>query len=56
VEEALVAAADEGRVGWVAPRPPGRVATVCAPIADTASRTRWVCLVTAKNVPSVERR
>jgi hypothetical protein len=54
VEAALVAAADEGQDGWAAPRLLGRVAPVCALVADTASRIRSVCLVTGKSVPGVE--
>lgn len=54
MEAALVAAADEGQDGWAAPRLLGRVAPVCALVADTASRIRSVCLVTGKSVPGVE--
>lgn len=53
---ALGAAADAGRAGWVALRPPGRAVTVSAPTAGTGSRTEWVCLVTRRSAPSAARR
>ena len=39
VAVALAVAVDVGQDGWVAPLPPGRVATVSAQAAGTASRT-----------------
>jgi len=53
---ALAVAADAGRAGWVALRPPGRAVTVSAPTAGTGSRTEWVCLVTRRSAPSAARR
>ena len=55
-EAALDAAADVGPVAWAATRPPGRAATVFAPVAGTGCRTLPVNLVTRKSVPSVARR
>ena len=56
VEEDEVAApdvaADEGRAGWVAPRPPDRVVTVSAPTAGTKRHTRSASLVTRRGAPS----
>jgi len=52
----LAVAADAGRAGWVALRPPGRVATVFAPTAGTVSRTPLDSLVTRGNAPSAARR
>ncbi len=52
---ALVAAADEDPVVWVAPRPPDRAATASAPVVGTQSRTSPVSLVTRKSVPSAAR-
>ena len=49
----LVAEADAGRAGWVAPRLPGRAVTACALAAGTGHRTEWAFLVTSINVPSV---
>ena len=52
----LAVAADEGRAGWVAPRPPGRMAIASVPTAGTRSRTLSVSLVTRKSAPSAARR
>jgi len=45
VAEAVAAVPDAvavaGRVAWVAPRPPDRAATACAPIAVTKRLIRW---------------
>jgi len=53
---ALVAAAEVGPVGWAAPRPPGRAATVSAPVVGIECRTSSVSPATRKSVPSVARR
>jgi len=52
----LAVAADAGRAGWVALRPPGRAVTVSAPNAGTERRTWSVSLVTRKSAPSAARR
>jgi len=52
----LAVAAEAGRAGWVALRPPDRVVTVSAPTAGIESRTSPVSLVTRGNAPSVARR
>jgi len=52
----LAVAADVGRAGWVALRPPVRAETVSAPTAGTESRTSSVSLVTRRNAPSAARR
>jgi len=52
----LVVAAEAGPVAWAAPRPPGRAATVSAPVVGTECRTLSVSLVTRKSAPSAARR
>jgi hypothetical protein len=56
VEVEADAAADVDPAAWVAPRPPGRAATVFAPVAGTECRTLPVSLVTRKSAPSAARR
>jgi len=46
---ALAVAADAGRAGWVALRPPVRAETVFAPTAGIESRMSSVSLVTRGN-------
>ena len=53
---ALAVAADAGRAGWVAPRPPVRVATVFAPTAGIESRTPSGSPAMRKSARSVARR
>jgi len=53
---ALVAAAEVGPVGWAAPKPPGRAATVSAPVAGTECHTLPVSPAIRKSAPSVARR
>jgi len=53
---ALAVAADAGRAGWVALRPPVRAETAFAPTVGTESRTSSVSLVTRGNAPSAARR
>jgi hypothetical protein len=52
----LAVAADVGRAGWVAPRPPDLAVAVSAPTAGIKSRTSSVSPVTRRSVPSVARR
>ena len=52
---ALAVAAEAGRAGWVALRPPVRAVTVSVPVAGTERRTSPVSLVTRRNALSVAR-
>jgi len=53
---ALGAAADVDLVAWAAPRPPGREATVFAPVVDIKHRTLPVSLATRRSARSVAHR
>ncbi len=53
---ALAVAADAGRAGWVALRPPVQAVTVSAPTAGIESHTLSGSLVTRRNAPSAARR
>jgi len=52
----LAVAADAGRAGWVALRPPVRAEIVFAPTAGIVSRTPLDSHVTRRSAPSVARR
>ena len=52
----LAVAADAGRAGWVALRPPVQAVTVSAPTAGIESRTLSDSPATRRNAPSAARR
>jgi hypothetical protein len=52
----VAVAADAGRAGWVALRPPGPVVTASAPTAGIESRTPSVSPVTRRSAPSAAHR
>ncbi len=53
---ALDVAADAGRAGWVALRPPVRAVTASVPTAGTERRTPLDSHVTRRSAPSAARR
>ena len=53
---ALAVAADAGRAGWVALRPPVRAETVSAPTVGIENHTSSGSLATRRNAPSAARR
>jgi hypothetical protein len=53
---AQAGAVDVGQGEWVAQQPQGRAATASVPVVDTAKRTWWACLATAKSAPNAARK